>query len=112
MNDLIRLDTEEMLDLARSLTRLYDELDQQACRLRMLQQLIDVPQAVDDALCCERRRFSTLLEKLSMLSRRIQRVSTLFEENEYHLRREFYVEISGFQSGMNHSFPKNSISSV
>lgn len=102
MNDSFRLDTEEMLRLSRSLTKLRDELDTQAQRLRLLQRLTDVPLAADDALRYERRRISSLMENLS----------ALFEENEAYLRRRTYTEIGVFRGGLNHSFPKSSISSV
>lgn len=94
MNDLIRVDSEQTLLLAQSLTKLRDELDVIAIRLRSLHLLVSEPEGVDEALRFQRRKLNDVMDDLTTLARRIRWVTELFEENEYDLVRQIHTQMS------------------
>lgn len=96
MNDWIRMDTDETLDLARQLERLSEEMDRAAMRVRMLEQHLYQPEEASAALYEQRRRIRLLMEKTDRLAARLKQIAELFGGCEEQIRGWINAHADGY----------------
>lgn|GEM_PF-3007328 len=86
MNDRIRLDTDETLELAKHLERLSDDMDGLSMRLRTADYFLSQPEEASAAIYANRRKIHQLMGKIDQLAARLKQTVEAFGECDSQIK--------------------------